>query len=271
MRRMTTKHRTRRLLSAAVISFLTISATAGSASAQVFDQDYSGGSEDSLFKGSLGVYSDRTFRGQNLYDGTSLQAAGQAGIGTGIGLAYIGGFAHFSSDRNHGGENEKSFEEFDFEFGHKFFFEEMQLALGHRWLTYSRSTARLRDTGEFFAEVTTDVIGHPSFLATYDHDEHKGWYYEAGLEQPIPLGLNNDRDAIVPSVTLGMSSSLDGGSHPIYEENGIAFIDVGLRAIFNLTDGISFEPDFHYTEYIDDATTSDFVFGVNLVGQMNQQ
>ena len=238
------------------------------AAAQVFDKDYQD-PPDALFSSSLGLYSDRTFRGQNLYDGTSVQLRGEAGIGTGIGLAYIGGFAHFSGDNNHGGANEQSFNEFDFELGHRFYLEEMKLGVGHRWYTYSRSTERLQDTGEFFAELTTEVISHPHFTATYDDDEFKGWYYEVGLEQPVPLGLANDKDAIIPFVTMGMSNSLDDGSHPIYDDSGIAFVDVGARVIFNIANSISLEPDFHYTEDIDDATSSDFVFGLNLVGQAN--
>lgn len=237
-----------------------------SAAAQVFDKDYQD-PPDALFTSALGLYSDRVFRGQNLYDGTSVQLRGEAGIGTGLGLAYVGGFAHFSGDSNHGGENEQSFTEFDFEIGHRFYLDEMKIGLGHRWYTYSRSTERLQDSGEFFAELTTEVIAHPHFTATYDDDEFQGWYYEFGLEQPIPLGLSNEKDALVPFVTMGMSESLDDGSHPIYDDSGIAFVDAGARAIFNIADSVSLEPDLYYTVDIDDATDSDFVFGINLVGQ----
>lgn len=240
------------------------------AQAQVFDNDYTQES-DMLLKGAIGLFSDRDFRGQTLYDGTSIQGRAEAGIGTGFGLFYIGGFMHFSDDKNHGGEDEKSFNEFDFELGHRFYFEEMALSMGHRWLTYSRTTERLRDTGEFFAELTTEVIAHPHFMATYDHDEHDGWYYEFGLEQPVPLGLDQEQHSIVPSVKVAMSSSLDGGSHPIYDDDGIAFVEVGLRGVFVLTDSVTLEPEMHFTEDIDDATESDFVFGVNLAGEIGEK
>ncbi len=242
------------------------------ARAQVFDKDYSDpGDTDGLLKGSLGLFSDREFRGQNLYDGTSMQLHGEAGIGTGLGLLYLGLFTHFSNDNNHGGEDEKSFDEFDYEIGHRFFFEDVEIGVGHRWLNYSRTTERLRDTTEVFTEINTNVIAHPHFLATYDYDEHDGWYYEVGLEQPVLLGLDDERHAVVPSVTMGISESLDGGKHPIYDDDGIAFFDVGLKGIFVLTDSLSLEPEAKYTAEVDDATDSDFTFGMNLVGQLGGQ
>lgn len=239
------------------------------ARAQVFDRDYLDQS-NGVLKASAGLFSDRMFRGQNLYDGTSIQGALELGIGSEIGLTYVGGFVHLSNDRNHGAPNEESFNEFDFELGHRFQFDEMQLGLGHRWYTYSRTTARLQDTGEFFAELTTGYIGHPHLSFDYDHDEFEGLYYETGLEQPIPLGLNNERDAIVPSVTIGLSSGLDedSGDHAIYDDGGIAFVEVGVKGIFGLTEGINLEPSMKYVEDIDDATTSDFVFGMALTADL---
>jgi hypothetical protein len=149
----------------------------------------------------------------------------------------------------------------------------MQLGVGHRWYTYSRSTARLQDTGEFFAELTTGYLGHPHISFDFDHDEFEGLYYEFGLEQPIPLGLNHDRDAIVPSVTIGASSGLDEdtGDHQIYDDGGIAFVQVGLKGIFGLTDGINLEPSAVYVEDIDDATSSEFVFGMALTADLGRK
>ncbi len=243
------------------------------ARAQVFDKDYSDTPDGGgVLKGSVGLFSDRVFRGQNLYDGTSIQTAGKAGIGTEFGLLYVGAFAHFSDDTNNGAENEQSFNEFDFEVGDRFYFlEDIETTLGHRWYTYSRTTARLQDTNQFFAEIRTDVIAHPFFSANYDYDEHDGWYYEFGLEQPVLLGLDNEKNAIVPSVTIGVSSSLDGGNHPIYDDDGIAFVDVGLKGILVLTDALNLEPEIHYSEDVDDATTSELTFGMNLVGSIGEK
>ncbi|MFN8392451.1 MAG: hypothetical protein U0136_19315 [Bdellovibrionota bacterium] len=238
-----------------------------SAQAQVFDRDYTQGS-DVYARGSLGLFSDREFRGQNLYDGSSLQFAPQVGLGTEIGVLYVGGFAHFAVDnQDEPVTPRKSFNEYDFELGDILKFDEFNIAVGHRWYTYSRSNPRLKDTGELFAELTTEIIAHPHFNVEYDDIRHNGWYYEFGLEQPVSLGLQNEHDAVVPSVTMGMSSGLDNGPNAIYADDGIAFVDVGLKGIFTLADGVFVEPEMHYVEEVDDATDSEFTFGVNFVGR----
>ena len=237
------------------------------AAAQVFDRDYTANA-DIQAQGSIGLFSDRVFRGQNLYDGSSLQLHPQIGLNTQIGLIYVAAFTHFAVDNTDSSmaAPRKSFNEYDFELGDKLSFDDFSIAFGQRWYTYSRTTPRLKDTGEAFAELETAIISHPHFTIAYDEVKHKGWYYEAGLEQPVSIGLDDERSAVVPSVTMGMSSSLNDGSNPIYADDGIAFVDVGLKGIFGLSEGISLQPEMHYTEEVDDATDSEFTFGLNLVG-----
>jgi hypothetical protein len=256
------------LSAAALLAFLTVTGIRP-AHAQVFDKDYT--DNDGIeARASLGLFSDREFRGQNLYDGSSLQFAPELGLDTEIGKLYVAGFSHFAVDNNGSSDPapRKSFNEYDFELGDKISFDDFSIAVGHRWYTYSRSTPRLKDTGEAFAQLETAIIAHPHFTAAYDDIKHNGWYYEAGLEQPVPLGLDNEKNALVPSVTMGISSGLDNGPNPIYDDDGIAFVDVGLKGIFVIAEGISLEPEMHYTEEVDDATDSDFIFGMNLVGQI---
>ena len=258
-----------------LILFLALAATVFRAAApvdclaQVFDDDYLT-QDQMVVKGAIGLFSDRHFRGQNLYNGTSIQPRAEFGVGTGMGLLYVSGFAHFSGDNNTDGNVRKDFTEFDWEVGHRFIIEDIQLDLGHRWYTYNRTTPRLVDSEEIFLEITSAVIAHPHFSMGYDYDEHKGWYYEIGLEQPILIGARNDRDAIIPWVTMGLSSDLDDGAHPIYDDNGIAFMDVGLRAELELIENLNVEPEMHYSSEVDDATTSDFVFGINLTGSLGE-
>lgn len=240
-----------------------------SAQAQVFDKDYFNDSGTSL-RGEVGVYSDRIFRGQNLYNGTSFQPKVRGAFDMGFGELFAAVAAHVGIDQDHSGvsDDRRSFSEVDYELGDKLKFDQVSLAGGYRWYSYTRTTERLQDTGELFAELDTTFLAHPYIHIDYDTQKHEGWYYEIGFSEPVPYSSQNPRDVIVPSVTLGFSSGLDDGKHPIYQDGGLVFVGVGARAVVAFDESISLQPEVRYNFEVDDATTSDFTFGMNLVGEL---
>lgn len=251
------------------IALISLTILPSNAKAQVFDRDYFTDSGSSL-RGEAGLYSDRIFRGQNLYNGVSFQPRVRGGMDLGFGELFAAVNSHFSLDQDHSGvsDDRRSFAELDYELGDKLKFDQVSLAGGYRWYSYSRTTERLQDTGEIFAELDTTLIGHPSLHIAYDTNKHEGWYYEISFSEPIPYSEQNPRDVIIPSVALGFGSSLDDGRHPIYAEDGLEFVGVGLRGVIAFDESLSVQPELHYNFEVDDATTSDFTFGVNFVGEL---
>ena len=256
-------------IATAGVSLLIAAAGAVTAEAEVFDRDYYAHSSSSSFRGELGLFSDRMFRGQNLYNGVSIQPKVRGGIDLGFGELFGSVSSHFSGDQNHEGSSEdrRSFNEFTFEVGDRFTFDEFAFEGGYRFYNYSRTTSRLQDTGEFFAGVDSMVLGHPYFQLAYDTNKHKGWYYELGLFEKIPFRDDGERDVIVPSVALGFSSGLDDDEHPIYDDGGITHVGVGVKGVLGLDETTSFQPEVRYNVEVDDATTSDFTFGMSLVSE----
>ena len=252
-------------------------------SAQIFDDDYVD-KDSSTFAFDLGIYSDRMFRGQNLYNGTSIQPEARVDLNTEFGTFYADIFSHFATEDKDpraagsddfdgtvgdvtvtGAPTDVSFNELDWELGYQTRLDPVVITAGHTWYTYDESTTRLVDTSEFFGRVGLDAVANPYIMAAYDYDERTGWYYEAGLSQPFPLASLNARSFITPSITMGLSSGLsDKDNHPIYDDSGIAFVDVGVKGTLSISESVALEPDVHYSAGIDDATTDDLWFGMNL-------
>lgn len=270
-----------RLILPVIVTFMTTSL----AQAQLFDEDYV--NQDGLKADvDVALRSVRMYRGQNLYDGTSLQPQGEIAYQAGDGKFYGRVFTHFGLDQSDppqagsapsdssDGSGQKvvptgeSFTEVDFDVGWATMFPMFDLQLGNRWLTYSKTTARLRDTAELYAGLEMKMLLQPRLMAAYDWDEHDGWYYETGLSQPLNLGLLGDRSTVTPSVTVGFSQDLDDGSHPIYADDGMSYFDVGVESQVPLSESLSFVPEIHYTEGEDDAANSEFWFGIGVRGAL---
>ncbi len=259
------------------------------AQAQVFDEDYTG-SEGISVETGLVVRSDRVFRGENLYNGTSVQPSAQITMPTEIGSFYGRASGHIAADQgstrrssrapfdtndDNGNaieavETTPSFHEHDYDLGYKRSFTFATLDVGHRWYNYTKTTSRLRDTGEAYGGLVFDTLLNPYFTAAYDYDEHTGWYYETGVYEPISLpSAIIEGMKLIPSLTMGFSYDLDNGPHPIYDDSGITHVDVGVKATVPITESIDLEPEMHYSEGIDDAATSDFWFGVGLASDFS--
>lgn len=279
-----------RLTVYAAISFLVI--CHNPAWAQIFDEDYVE-QKTVEFTPKVGLQSARMFRGQNLHNGVSIQLQPRIAINTDWGTPYFQMFFHFPGSQgdtkdSRGGTFEVSdpdedaeeddtvrvakviptFNEYDFDLGYTFDFNVAELDVGHKWYRYSDRSPRLHNTQEIYGTLDFNVITHPYATAAYDYDAHSGWYYELGLRQPIPIKPDDDGSAVIPFVKLGLNYDLDGGDEPIYEDEGATHVDFGLNSVFYILDNVAIQPEVHYSEAIDDFAQSEFVFGVNVAGEL---
>lgn len=253
---------------------------------QVFDEAYNDDTSIEL-NFEVALRNNRMFRGQNLYNGTSIQPKARPTLNTNVGSFFFETFHHFSGSQGdaksaRGGtfegtdpESEEtvsvarvtpSFTEHDFDLGYELDLHYMFIEFGHRWYRYDEQFGRVHNTQEIHASADLNVIAHPYFELVYDWDVFKGWYFETGLRQPIPLDPDN-KSSVVPFINLGFSNSLDGETNGIYEDNGATSVNFGVRGIFQVFDSISLQPDIQYNEEIDKYTNSEFSFGINFVGQ----
>ncbi|MCC6954686.1 MAG: hypothetical protein IT290_11255 [Deltaproteobacteria bacterium] len=286
IRAQTPLHLLSRVVTLVTLAVASVASLAQVAEAQIFDQSYRR-EQGVAVSASGGLFSDRVFRGQNLYNGSSLQLDAKPELRTDWGSIYGGFFTHVGLDQNdprlsssasfdttdsNGNDAEVAyvtpgFNEFDFDLGTEFELEVGSLSVGHKWYNYDASSPRLVDTAELYTGLKLDVFLNPEFLLAYDWDQHEGAYFQGSIDHPIPLTGLNGSAAIIPELTIGFSSGLDNGENPIYESSGTAFLDLALRGEFPIAEGFSVEPELHYNEGIDDASTSDFWFGVKIAGQ----
>lgn len=270
------------------------------AKAQVFDEDYAQPSTVGVELG-VGIQSDRMFRGQDLYNGTSIQPSVRAELRTPAGVFYTDVFVHIPGEQGDAKSSRgapfaiddpfadtddtsdddgddtstsqidvarvtPSFNEVDATFGYIIDTDLFVLDLGHISYFYDKSSERLKDTNELFASVSFDIPANPYVEVFYDWDKRNGWYYEFGLREIVPLGLSNPEHAVIPFIKLGLNQGLDDGSNPLYEDSGLVFVDFGLYGDFPLDERIRLQPELHYSEGIDDFASSELLFGFTILG-----
>lgn len=237
---------------------------------------------DILLKGELGIWNKRTFRGQVLSDEISLQPMFSTALRTkeagDLGFSL---FSHISASsksspnpsyddfKPESDPDIKSFDEFDPRFFWQKDFDIVTLDLGHRWYFYSENNSRLQDSAEFYGVADVDVITHPYLLTAYDYDAYKGWYLESGIRQPVPLGLGNENNLIIPFAKIGLGYGLSDGKYPIYEDNGITFYQTGIETEFPLTKNLFLKPGLNYIGKVDGNTNCEVSFGINLAGNFS--
>lgn len=236
----------------------------------------------------MGLASDRYFRGQDLYNGMSLQPQAEVAADLGPGELLLDSFFHFSLDQGaqrdigeppfdatdpegHSikvAKTSPAFNETDLGLGYRLNFDFVQVQAGNRWYLYSKSTERLKDTAEVYAEVSADMLLQPTLFAAYDYDAREGWYYQLDFKQPLPVAVMNGEMEVIPSVSLGFNSGLDSGPNPMYDQSSVVFVDFGLGTKVPIVENLSIKPEVHYVEGVDDFADSDFWFGVAFVGNL---
>ncbi|MFN8389457.1 MAG: hypothetical protein U0136_04125 [Bdellovibrionota bacterium] len=241
------------------------------AQADIFD-DYGDVQDDFDFRGEVGMYTNRLFRGQNLYDGPSIQPRIRAQANTEPYALYLEAFGHLSAgDDGDSGDaplahGEESYSELNYDLGGLITFDSVTLHIGHRWYSYSKRTARLDNTGEYFGKIQLDAPAHPHFEYDLDWEHYRGGYGELGVEEPFPVAIPRTKTSVSPFLTVSFSNGLANGPHPIYAEDGLVSLDFGVRGELYFTENFYIEPELQYTHPFDDASDATTTFGIRVGG-----
>ena len=201
-------------------------------------------------------YSAYMFRGQNLFDGASIQPSIVAGYDFGD-IGSVGGYvwSHLSADEQV--PSEDRYTEIDYSLFYSFEINIVSLEAGLLWYTYPREHDNINDTAEFYGKIALDLPLNPSLTYFRDYEEFDVDYYQLGISQEVEAPFLGDGFKFTPYLTMGFASN----SEAIYEENGLETITIGATFDTSLGD-FGVIPNVHYNFKIDDNTDNQFWFGV---------
>ena len=212
---------------------------------------------------NVALMSDYMFRGQNLYDGASIQP--YIGGSYDIGMGSIGAYnwMHISAD---GSTNVQEFFEMDWGINYSIDFDPVSLSVGNLWYTYPNKDDDIADTSEGFVAVALDDSGFndfytlsPTLTVSKDWDELEYYYYDLKLSHDHTTSVLGDGVTVTPYVSFGFTSN----GEKVYQDNGLVTISEGVSLDIPLGD-VTLTPTVNYTHGIDDLTNDQFWFGMTL-------
>jgi hypothetical protein len=212
---------------------------------------------------NVAFMSDYMFRGQNLYDGTSIQPYIGGSYDTGFGMLGAYNWMHISAD---GATNVPEFFEMDWGLSYEIAFDPVTVAVGNLWYTYPNDDDDIKDTSEGFLTVSLDDSGFNDFytlsptISVYkDWDEFDYYYYELKFSHDHTWSFLGDGVTITPYVSFGFVS--DG--EKAYAEDGLVTISEGISLDIPLGE-LTLAPTINYTHESDDLAVDQFWFGVTV-------
>ncbi len=215
--------------------------------------------EESPLSVDLGVdvLSDYVFRGQNLYDGLSVQPAVAVGYSLGD-LGSIGGsfWGHFSAEDDSPPEG---FTEIDWTIDYEVSFDIVTFGAGGIFYVFPNGDDQIANTQEFYVSLALDTLLSPSLAYYRDVDEFKTHYFEAAVEH----GFEGEGWNLIPSLTLGFAASAE----KVYVDNGLEFVALGLASDFE-AGVVSVTPSLTMIFEVDDSTDDELVLAVGLAGSL---
>ncbi len=203
---------------------------------------------------------DYIFRGQNLFDGTSIQPSGTGAFSLGeAGSLSANIWAHLSAEGGSRSKEEK-FTEIDYTLGYEVSLGMIGLGVGHIWYTFPDGGDAIANTEEFYASIAVDTVLSPSLTVYKDYDEFDSVYYALGFGHDIECEKLGEGFAVSPSLTFGFASNAD----KVYADNsGLMHVTAGLGMEFPL--GVfTVSPSFNYNFEVDDSTSNEFFVGVGV-------
>ncbi|HQH27762.1 MAG TPA: hypothetical protein PLP17_10230 [Oligoflexia bacterium] len=202
---------------------------------------------------------DYMFRGQNLYDGTSIQPSVSGGYDFGeLGKVNALVWSHLSAEGGQGAS--EKFTEVDFDLSYEIGIDILTLAAGHLWYTFPDSGDDINETNEFYVSASLDTILAPTFTYYRDYREFDNNFFELGLSHEIECSKLGEGFNLTPSVTFGWATNAE----KVYDEDsGLMYVEAGLSSevefgIFTLV------PSFNYTFQVDDSTQNEFWFKIGV-------
>jgi hypothetical protein len=215
--------------------------------------------DESLLSVDLGVdvLSDYVFRGQNLFDGLSIQPAASAAYSLGE-LGTIGGsfWAHFSAEDDSPPEG---FTEIDWTVDYEISIDILTLGAGGIFYTFPSGDDAIANTQEFYVSAAVDTLLSPSLTYYRDVDEFKTHYFEFGIEH----GIEGADWNLTPSLTFGFAASAER----VYKDNGLEFVALGLGSDFG-AGPLTVTPSLTMIFEVDDTTDDELVLGLGIAGSL---
>ncbi|MFN8390540.1 MAG: TorF family putative porin [Bdellovibrionota bacterium] len=206
--------------------------------------------------------SDYMFRGQNLYDGISIQPSAGVSYDTGFGTVGASIWMHTSAE---GDRQEEKFFELDKTISYAYDFDKLSFKTGFLWYFYPDSSDDINDTSEYYVGLSYDdsevspFALNPSLTYYKDYREYDTSYFELTFSHAIETDALGKGFNTTPYVTFGFC----GNSDKIYADDGLEFVAIGTS--FNLTLGdIAVVPTINYSFKVDDNTVNEFWVGFTL-------
>lgn len=203
------------------------------------------------------VFSAYMFRGQDLFNGTSLQPAVNLGYSLGgAGSLSASAWSHLSIDHTLPAENR--FSEVDYTLSYSIGIDALTLGAGHVWYTFPDNDDELEDTAEWFASIGVDTVLSPTLTYYRDYDLVKANFFVLGVSHEIGE-LGSDKGI---SLTPYANTTFVDDAEGLYDDDGFANITLGVTASFELA-GLDVTPGIHYNFKIDDSTTNKLWLGMS--------
>lgn len=203
----------------------------------------------------VGFFSDYMDRGQNLFDGASIQPVIDASWNT-ESIGVIGGYvwSHLSVDQSR--SSEERFTEIDYVLYHSLTVDIVTFRTEANIVSYPDGS--YNHTNELWLSLGLDLPIVPTFTFVRDFTDVLSNWYLLNLSKTITSDCLGETFNLTPYIEFVFASNAAGRA---YDENGLESVSLGLSSDLNLGD-ISVTPSIHYTFKIDETTSNVLWFGV---------
>jgi hypothetical protein len=209
---------------------------------------------------AVALNSDYMFRGQNLYDGISVQPSVGATYDTGFGQITGLLWMHTSAE---GDRQAEKFFEMDEDLTYSYTWDPVTFTVGNYWYTYPDDSDDFNDTAEFLVGASLDDSElspfplNPTLTWYKDYREFETSYFELTFSHTVETDALGKGFATTPYVTFGFAANAD----KVYEDDGLEHVAVGTSFDLKVGD-IALTPTVNYNFKVDDLTTNEFWVGL---------
>ncbi len=209
---------------------------------------------------STDIASDYMFRGQNLYQGTSIQPSVGGGYSFGdFGSLDANIWSHNPAEDGHGPQ--EKYNEIDYTISYSISWDILTLGVGNLWYTYPhQSDVDIEATYEYFISASLDTILTPTLTFYHDYRLYQTNIFELGFSHSFENESLGKDVSVTPSVIFGFGQNTD----KVYaEDSGLLYISTGVGAELPLA-MLKITPSLNYNFKIDDSTINEFWFKVGI-------
>lgn len=217
---------------------------------------------------TFGLFSSYIFRGQEYYDGPSIQNSFNADYATeSLGDVWVNLWSHASgstSEKN--SETKPDFIELDYTVGWTYNIDDFTFTLGHGIYTLPRNRAEkgsgipFESSNEVIGSVSYDAIIAPTFSFSRDYNQYFYNYYELSFSHTFEFPSVNKDFGVTTFTAFGFGDN----SAQVYGKNGLVQITYGASTEIPLGE-FSLAPSVNYTQKFDEYTLNKLWFGMNLI------